>query len=50
MSEKEKAEDILQNIPEYDKLTDAEKMVLAVTIKNILSQYNPAMALVKKEN
>ena len=49
MNENKKAEDMLQNIPEYEKLTDTEKLVLAVAIKNILSQYSSAMVLVNKE-
>lgn len=49
MNENKKAEDMVQNIPEYEKLTDTEKLVLAVAIKNILSQYSSAMVLVNKE-
>lgn len=40
MSEINKVEDTVQDIPKYEKLTDADKIVLAVAIKNILSRYS----------
>lgn len=36
---KKKIEETLQDIPEYENLTDADKMVLVVAIKNFLSQH-----------
>ena len=39
MTEVNKTEDTIQNIPDYEKLTDNDKVILAVAIKNILSQY-----------
>lgn len=31
--------DTLQNVPEYEKLTDDEKLILVMTIKKMLSQH-----------
>lgn len=43
MTETNKMEDTVQNIPDYEKLTDNDKIVLAVAIRNLLLQSSSAV-------